>query len=95
MKLKEDLTLRKIGDDYVIISPDLGMLDLTKVYSLNDTAALIWQQLQGRSFELDDMLKVIREHFKLQGIPEEQLKEDLNNLISFFKDNNLLEKENG
>lgn len=95
MKLKEDLTLRKIGDDYVIVSPDLGMLDLTKVYSLNDTAALIWQQLQGRSFELDDMLKVIREHFQLQDIADEQIINDLNVLISFFKENDLLEKENG
>ena len=91
MRLKEGLTVRKVGDDYVIVSPEQGMVDMSKVYSLNETAAWIWEKLEGKDFELQDLIVLVREEYDIESLPETQLLEDMQELINFFKENNLLQ----
>ena len=90
MKLKEGLTVRKIGDDYVIVAPEQGMIDLSKVYSLNETAAWLWNKLYDSDFEVSDMVALVREHYNLEDLNDIQLLADMQNLALFFKDNGLL-----
>lgn len=44
-KIKEGLQLRKIGSHYMIVEACNGQVNMSNVYSLNDTAALIWQHV--------------------------------------------------
>ena len=90
MRLKEGLTVRKIGDDYVIVAPEQGMVDLSKVYSLNETAAWLWEQLEGKDFQLQDMIDYVREQYDVEDLPDEQLAQDMEELVSFFNQNGLL-----
>lgn len=90
MRLKEGLTVRKIGEDYVIVAPEQGMLDLSKVYSLNETAAWLWEKLEHEDFELADMIELVRDRYDVESISTLQLEEDMNELINFFKRNSLL-----
>lgn len=93
MRLKEGLTVRKVGDDYVIVAPEQGMVDLSKVYSLNETAAWLWEQLQDKDFEFQDLITLIREQYDVDSLSEEQLGKDMKELVSFFRENGLLVKE--
>lgn len=93
MRLKEGLTVRKVGDDYVIVAPEQGMVDLSKVYSLNETAAWLWEQLQDKDFEFQDLITLIREQYDVDSLSEEQLEKDMKELVSFFRENGLLVKE--
>lgn len=90
MRLKEGLTVRKIGEDYVIVAPEQGMVDLSKVYSLNETAAWLWQELEGKDFVLTDMIDIMRDQFEVDELPENQLLKDMEDLIKFFRDNGLI-----
>ncbi len=47
MKLREDLMLRHLGDEYVIIDPEQDMVDMSKVYTLNETAAFFVERTSG------------------------------------------------
>lgn len=90
MRLKEGLTVRKIGEDYVIVAPEQGMVDLSKVYSLNETAAWLWEELDGKDFDLSTMVSLIRERYDVDELPLEQVEQDMENLIKFFEQNGLL-----
>lgn len=45
MKLKDNLRLRKIGNQYIIVDADTGHVNLTHVYTLNETAARLYEWL--------------------------------------------------
>lgn len=65
MKLRNDLTLRKIGSEYLIVEPGKGKTDLTNVYSLNWTAAWLWDELQGKDFTVEDVANILIEEYKV------------------------------
>ena len=90
MRLKEGLTIRKIGEDYVIVAPEQGMVDLSKVYSLNETAAWLWEELEGKDFQLSDMIDLLRGQYDVDDLTDEQLSQDMEDLVSFFNENGLL-----
>ena len=59
MKLNDSLVLRQVGEEYMIVNPFSDTMDMTQVYSLNDTAAWLWEQLKEKDFterEVADLL---------------------------------------
>lgn len=47
MKLKTGLRLRKIGSHHMVVRASADNVDMTDVYTLNDSAAMLWQRAQG------------------------------------------------
>jgi hypothetical protein len=93
MRLKEGLTVRKIGEDYVIVAPEQGMVDLSKVYSLNETAAWLWEKLEHSDFDLVHMVELVKDRYEVENISSQQLENDMEDLVNFFKQNGLLISE--
>ncbi len=87
MRLRSDLTLRKIGEEYMIVEPTKGMVDLSKVYSLNKTAAFLWNELQGREFSEGDVAEILIEEY---GLSPRSAFIDGSKLIDKFKSENLV-----
>lgn len=87
MKLKSNLTLRKVGSDYIIVQPDEGVADLSKVFSLNDTAAYIWESVQDKEFDLDYIKNLLTDRF---DVDDTTAFADGERLIELFKSQNLL-----
>ena len=50
MRIKDKLTLRHVGDDYIIVKPEQDTVDMTKVYTLNESLAWLWKELEGVDF---------------------------------------------
>ena len=48
MKLQPNLQLRKIGNKYMIVSTASGNVNMTDVFTLNETAARLWQLMEGK-----------------------------------------------
>lgn len=87
MKLREDLVLRDVGEDHVIVDPGQDMVDMSTVFALNDSAAWLWRQLVGQEFTGESMTEMLQERY---DVSEDQAKEDVDNLIDIFKKNGLL-----
>ena len=47
MKLKQGLKLRIIGSCHMVVKTSDGNVDMTDVYTMNDSAAMLWQRAQG------------------------------------------------
>lgn len=65
MRIKENLVLRHIGSEYVIIVPGKDTVDMTKVYSLNETSAWIWEQLKNEDFTIEQVLQLVMQHYEV------------------------------
>ncbi len=48
-KKSDDIVFRKIGDEYLLVPIRQGVGDLESIYTLNETAALIWDLLDGKA----------------------------------------------
>lgn len=90
MKLKNDLTLRKVGSDYIIVQPDQGVADLSKVFTLNGSAAYVWEALQGKEFEASDITNLLTDRFE---VDDETAYTDGERLVDLFKSQNLLAED--
>ncbi|TYR37936.1 PqqD family protein [Sphingobacterium phlebotomi] len=88
MKLRQDLVLRKVGDDYIMVDPSQGMVDLSKVHTLNKTAAWLWEQLVGKEISVEHIAELLFERY---DVSQEKAVEDAESLMQEFEKAGLLE----
>ncbi|MGJ1194281.1 MULTISPECIES: PqqD family protein [Sphingobacterium] len=86
MKLRNDITLRKVGKEYIIVDPSQDMVDMSKVFTLNETAAFLWNELQGIDFELEDMINLLLDNYETE---REVAEKDSMKLIEVLQNGNL------
>ncbi|MDM1295965.1 PqqD family protein [Sphingobacterium sp. N143] len=89
MKLRADLVLRTIGSDHLIVDPSQDMVDLSTVYTLNSSAAWLWEQLKDKEFDLGTVVELLCENYDVSG---EQAQSDAEILLQDFEKQGLLEK---
>jgi len=89
MKLRSDLVLRTIGSDHLIVDPSQDMVDLSTVYTLNSSAAWLWEQLKGKEFTSDTIVELLCENY---DVNIDQAKSDAEILLQDFQKQGLLEK---
>lgn len=88
MKLKESLTVRKIGDEYMMVSDSGSGLDYTRVISLNSSAAYLIEEVGHNKFTKDEWVELLTEKYSIE---KKQAEADVNLLIDKLKKENLLE----
>ncbi len=63
MRIKDTYKVRQIAGENIIVGQGAIHTDMTKVISLNSTALLLWNELQGRNFTIADASSVLVSHF--------------------------------
>ncbi|CAM3818080.1 PqqD family protein [Sphingobacterium prati] len=89
MKLRSDLVLRTIGSDHLIVDPSQDMIDLSTVYTLNSTAAWLWEELKGKEFDHTTIVELLRDNYEVDAA---QAQSDAEVLLADFERQGLLEK---
>ncbi|MBP1617318.1 MAG: Uncharacterized protein H6Q14_1145 [Bacteroidetes bacterium] len=87
MRIKDKLILRHVGNDYIIIEPERDTVDMTKVFSLNESAVWLWEELNGIDFTEEYMAELL---MKKYDVSKERALEDVYKLITIFKDQGLI-----
>lgn len=65
MRIKDQISLRKIADEYIMIVGSGDSLDYTQAVSLNDSAAYLIEQVQGRDFSAQDWVELLTERYEV------------------------------
>ena len=65
MKIKEGFELRDVCGESVIVATGRKNIDFSKVISLNESAALVWREVDGRDFEVEDMAKTLLDTYEV------------------------------
>ena len=87
MKLKPNLMLRKIGAQYIVLA-DRENIDVTKVISLNATAAFLWQQAEGKEFTVPQLVEALCAAYDVDPV---RATNDIEKTLSIWKQNGLIE----
>ena len=89
MKLKDDLVLRKVADQYVIVPVGKRVQEVTSIVYISSSAAYLWDFMKDNEFEVDDLVKMIMEHY--DGVSEEVARKDVESYIKLLADNYILD----
>ena len=87
MKIKPGFIIRKLADNYVVVSVN-NQNEIQGMIQLNQTGAFIWQQLEAGKNE-DEILSLMLEKYE---ISEEKAKEDITLFIEKLRKDNLIDE---
>ena len=73
MKIKSNFKLRSVAGETIVVNQGTTGTDMTRIISLNASAKLLYEQLLGREFTLEDAAKVLVDTY---GIDDSQALND-------------------
>lgn len=65
MRIKQGYKVREIAGENVVVMPRVNGVDFTRIISLNDSALVLWQALEGSDFTVEDVTKVLTSNFEV------------------------------
>lgn len=89
MKLKDDLVLRKVADQYVIVPVGKRIQEVTSIVYISSSAAYLWDFMKDNEFSIEDLVNRIIEHYI--GVTVEQATVDVNRFIKVLEENSILD----
>lgn len=87
MRIKEGFILRTICGESVVVGEGLAQVNYNKLISLNNSAAWLWEQVQGRDFSVEDLASLLQERYEVSA---EQALADSRKLLRVWQEQNLV-----
>ena len=81
MKIKDGFILRQICGEYVVVGEGLAQVNFNKMLSLNETAAFLWKEVQGKEFTKDTLVDLLLEQYEVE---RERAAQDVDKLLSVW-----------
>ena len=79
MRIKNGFRLREICGTYVVVPEGLELVNFNKMLSLNETAAYLWKEVEGKDFDAESLSKLLFEHYDVE---EEVARRDAEALLA-------------
>lgn len=65
MKIKKGFRLREICGENIIIGEGQENIDFSKIISLNESAAYLWQKVEGADFDAEKLAGLLQEQYEV------------------------------
>lgn len=88
MKIKEGFELREICGEQIILSHGMENIDFTKIISLNETAAFLWNKAVGKDFDKEMLTHAVQEVYE---VDEAIARADVERIVEQWRQSSLLE----
>lgn len=89
MKIKEGFEIQNVCGEYIIVPAGVENVDYSKIISLNETAAYLWESVAAKvSFTIDDLVELLLAEYEVE---EEIAREDCELIVERWKEMELLE----
>ena len=89
MKLKDQLILREVAGQYVIVPTGKRVREVTSIVYISASAAYLWEYMKDHEFTKEDLVARIMDHYT--GVTEEKAAEDIDKFLKILADNNILD----
>lgn len=89
MKTKTGFRLRNVCGENVIVAEGIENIDFSKIISMNESAAYLWQKVEGKSFTIDDLTRLLCEAYV---VDEETAKADSQTVLQQWLDAGIAEE---
>ncbi|MBR5034791.1 MAG: PqqD family protein [Bacteroidales bacterium] len=88
MKIKEGFTLRPLCGEHIVVGEGLSQVNFNKMLSMNDSAAYLWENVQGKEFTLDDLVTLLADRYEVSA---DQAMDDVKQMIAIWQEHGILE----
>ena len=88
MKIKPGFELRNICGENIIIAHGVQNIDFSKVITLNESAALVWNAVIGKDFTEQDIVNVLTSEYEVDA---KTAQDDANTLIASWQSAELIQ----
>ena len=95
MKAKKGFNIRKICGKNLIIAEGKENIDFDSIISMNESSALLWNEIQGKDFNDETLAKILMESYQIDDatpLPHSQALEDAKNIIKEWEDAGIIER---
>lgn len=89
MKLKDQLMLREVAGQYVIIPTGERAREVTSIVYISSSAADLWDYMKDHEFTREELVARILEHYT--GVTEEKAAADVDKFLKTLAENNILD----
>lgn len=86
MKIKENLILKQMGNEFVVVPVGKGVIDFKVMVTLNETGAFLWNKLTESKTE-DELVECMISEY---DIDKETALNDIKEFLKILTDNGLL-----
>lgn len=70
MRTKKGFRVNEICGSHVIVAEGKENIDFTNIISLNDSALLLWNSVEGKDFTVDDLADILVNNYEIEdGVP--------------------------
>ena len=63
MKIIAGFKMRTIAGESVVVGEGMAQINFNKLISLNSSAALLWQSIEGKEFTVEDLCNTLLENY--------------------------------
>lgn len=88
MRIKNGFELREVCGEHVILSHGMENIDFSKIISLNDTAAFLWEEAVGKDFDEEQLTAALLDAYEVE---ESVARQDVKRVLDKWREIGLLE----
>ena len=67
MKTAEGFILRQLAKEYIITAENIRNINFNKLISLNESAAYLWQAVEGKEFDAKTLADLLVERYEIDA----------------------------
>ncbi len=79
MKIKDGFILRSICGEFIVVGEGLAQVNFNKMLSLNESAAYLWKEVEGKTFTQEDLVQLLLDKYE---VSQEQAAADVEKLTA-------------
>ena len=65
MKINSNYKLRSVAGETIVVNQGTTGVDMTRIISLNASAKLLYEELQGKDFAVEDAAKILEDTYSI------------------------------
>ena len=88
MKTKQGFRLRNVCGENVIVAEGIENIDFSKIISMNESAAYLWQKVEGHPFTADDLASHLCDEY---DVDEATAKDDAQTVVKQWLEAGIIE----
>lgn len=89
MKTKKGFKLRQVCGENIIVAEGIENIDFSRIISMNESSAYLWQQVQGIDFDADKLVELLLSEYE---VDETTARKDVEQLIQKWLEAGIIEK---
>ena len=88
MKTKKGFKLRTVCGEHIIVAEGIENIDFSRIISMNESAAYLWNKVQGTDFTADTLVDLILEEYDTD---EATARRDICQLLNDWREAGIIE----